>query len=68
MNPVAHWQDALSGAFLYGLIAYLIRTIPPVSNVWAKWLIGGIQYVFSNPDAARRTLADPVEKESIQNV
>lgn len=46
------WQTILYGGAVYGVLSYLARTIPPVANPWARWLIGGVQYFFANPDLA----------------
>ena len=49
----AHWGDLLSGGVMYGVVAYLLRTMPAVRNPWIAWLIGGLQYAFSNADKGR---------------
>lgn len=44
------WSSILTGATVYGVLSYMARTIPHVENVWARWIIGGVQYILANPD------------------
>lgn len=54
-----NWETFLAGSFAYGVVAYALRTIPPQSNPWAKWLIGILQFAFSNLEHGKAQITQP---------
>lgn len=48
-----HWHELLFGWFLTVVVAYALRTIPPITNPWGKWLVGILQFALANWEQAR---------------
>ncbi len=44
----SNWTEWVSGGFGYGVISFAIRTAPIPKNVYGKWILGIIQFVFLN--------------------
>ena len=48
-----------TGGFGMLVISYAMRTIPQPKSVWARWLIGVLQFAVSNADKGQAALAGP---------
>lgn len=59
------FKHILEGSFLYGVTSYAMRTFPQPNNIYAKWVLGVIQYAVSNPDLAAKNFQS---QEGQQNV
>ena len=56
------------GAIAYMFLSHMMRTFPPVENKWVLWLVGGLQYLLSNPDIAEAIKRQLEAKRSVPNV
>lgn len=54
-----HWQEFIAGGVFMTLLAYAVRTIPPQTNPWARWLVGILQFAVSNLEQARAQVKPP---------
>lgn len=57
-----HHIDPISfftGGFGLLVLSYAMRTIPQPKSVWARWIIGILQFAVSNADKGQQSLAGP---------
>ena len=53
------WSTLIATYIGTNVIAYALKTVPIVDNVWAKWIIGVIQYAFSNSEIGKLNFQKP---------
>jgi len=46
----------LGGATAFGFAAYMISTFPVPNNKYARWLLGGCQWLISQQERSKNTL------------
>ena len=62
---LAHWDDMLTGATGFAILAHAVNTFPVPQSRFGSWALGVIQFAVGQRDRARANATDRLQKADL---